>query len=238
MTKPSNQHQIRLPVVIPAAGIGSRMQAPKAKQYLDINGKTIIEHTISLMLSHPNISNVLVVLHPDDTIFKNLAIANNERVKTVIGGAERVDSVLSGLKYLASTTNDSQVLVHDAARPCLSHQDISKLIHACGKQNSGILAIPVADTIKQSEPSKSLIKQTIDRATLWQAQTPQLSNLALLISAIENALRDGATITDEASALEYAGTKVMLVEGQASNLKITRPADLELAEYYLSKSKQ
>ena len=236
MTKQAQQQQIRLPVVIPAAGIGSRMQAQKAKQYLEIHSKTILEHTISLMLSHPNISKVIVVLHPDDTIFNHLAIADNKRVQTIIGGAERVDSVLAGLKYLASTTNDQQVLVHDAARPCLSHNDISKLIHACGTQNSGILAIPVADTIKQAEPSKPLIKQTIDRSVLWQAQTPQLSNLALLIDAIESALREGATITDEASALEYAGVKVMLVEGQASNLKITRPADLALAEYYLSKS--
>jgi 2-C-methyl-D-erythritol 4-phosphate cytidylyltransferase len=236
VTKQAQQQQIRLPVVIPAAGIGSRMQAQKAKQYLEIHSKTILEHTISLMLSHPNISKVIVVLHPDDTIFNDLAIADNERVQTIIGGAERVDSVLAGLKYLASTTNDQQVLVHDAARPCLSHNDISKLIHACGTQNSGILAIPVADTIKQAEPSKPLIKQTIDRSVLWQAQTPQLSNLALLIDAIESALREGATITDEASALEYAGVKVMLVEGQASNLKITRPADLALAEYYLSKS--
>lgn len=236
MTKQAQQQQIRLPVVIPAAGIGSRMQAPKAKQYLEIHSKTILEHTISLMLSHPNISKVIAVLHPDDTIFNHLAIADNKRVQTIIGGAERVDSVLAGLKYLASTTNDQQVLVHDAARPCLSHKDISKLIHACGTQNSGILAIPVADTIKQAEPSKPLIKQTIDRSVLWQAQTPQLSNLALLIDAIESALREGATITDEASALEYAGVKVMLVEGQASNLKITRPADLALAEYYLSKS--
>lgn len=224
------------PVVIPAAGIGSRMQAATAKQYLLIGSKTILEHTIELMLAHKNIALVLVVLHPEDTIFTSLAIAKHPKVVSVVGGAERVDSVLQGLLYLQALGKYEQVLVHDAARPCLQKSDLDKLISACSPNKFGILAVPVADTIKQANcgnHNAHTIHKTIDRSLLWQAQTPQFSSLNILILAIEKALAEGAIITDEASALEYSGFEVLLVEGQTSNIKITRPSDLDLAQYYL-----
>lgn len=210
------------------------MLAPKAKQYLTIGDKTILEHTISTMLSHPNIAQVVVVLHPNDDIFETLEIAKRSDVISVCGGAERVDSVLKGLLYLQKQGQYEKVLVHDAARPCIQHADISKLITQCAPNKSGILAVPVADTIKQATSANSTsISKTIDRSTLWQAQTPQLSSINMLVEAIEKALTEGALITDEASALEYSNIEVLLVEGQTSNIKITRPSDLDLARYYL-----
>jgi 2-C-methyl-D-erythritol 4-phosphate cytidylyltransferase len=230
------------------------MQATVAKQYLTIGQQTVIEHTISNLLSHPAIQNVVVVLHPNDTHFAKLACAIHPQVHTCLGGKERVDSVLQGLRYCVgdnpkSTTStqslNQAVLVHDAARPCVSHAEIDALLHtyeALGEQAKSsagaILATPVVDTIKQqiqtqAKQSQARIESTIDRSLLWQAQTPQLFDLSALINAIENALKDNIGITDEASAMEHIGATVILVEGRPSNIKITRPGDLSLAEFYL-----
>ena len=248
---------LKYTVVLPASGVGSRMQAAVAKQYLAIGQHTVIEHTIANLLSHPAIRNVVVVLHPNDTHFAKLACASHPQVHSCVGGKERVDSVLQGLRYCIATTvseglskNSGQgvnqaVLVHDAARPCVSHAEIDALIgayEAASKKTpystGAILATPVVDTIKQqiapqTSTSEAKIETTIDRSLLWQAQTPQLFNLKALINAIETALKDNISITDEASAMEYIGATVILVEGRPSNIKITRPGDLSLAEFYL-----
>jgi 2-C-methyl-D-erythritol 4-phosphate cytidylyltransferase len=238
----------KFPVVIPAAGIGSRMAAKQAKQYLSIQDKTIIEHTLQLFLTQSNIGPIVVVLNPEDEIFERLAIASDPNILTVIGGQQRVDSVLAGLSLLQSKGYaDEFVLVHDAARPCLNESDLSKLIEeclkACAKEqdiSGAILASPVADTIKKSyssQPSKNpnfLIDSTVDRSQLWHAQTPQMFRINELANAIESGLAMDKTLTDEASAIEYTGKKVLLVEGATSNLKITRPGDLPLALFYLS----
>jgi 2-C-methyl-D-erythritol 4-phosphate cytidylyltransferase len=207
------------------------MQHSKPKQYISIHNKTIIEHSISVLLNHPNISRVIVVLSPDDQIFSSLPVASDVRVHTCIGGAERADSVLAGLKYLGD--KEDWVLVHDAARPCLTAEDLDKLLDLANKERiGGILAMPVKDTMKRSSSDKYIL-HTESRENLWHALTPQFFPRQQLILALETALAEHASITDEASAMEYVGNTVKIVEGKPSNLKVTQPDDLLLAEFYL-----
>lgn len=227
-------------VIVPAAGIGKRMQSDCPKQYLHILGKSIIEHTLDNLLSHPQIERVVVVLNPKDRIFKGLPISKHPQLDIVIGGKERSDSVLAGLNHLS--TSEQWVLVHDAARPCLDHTDLSSLLSLAANGNDGgILAAPVRDTMKRgsaiSSKKLSSVKHTESRDNLWHALTPQFFPLALLKHALNLAINEGAEVTDEASAIEYVSETVMLVEGRASNIKVTRPEDLLLAEFYLSQTK-
>ena len=226
--------------VVPAAGIGSRMNSTVAKQYLSIGTQTVIEHTLNGLLSHPQIKRVVVVLHPQDKVFSTLPIAQDLRVQTVIGGAERVDSVLCGLQHClsASPSNANEwVLVHDAARPCVTQAELDTLLACANHCDGAILAVPVVDTIKRSVGGQidtdASIEKTIDRSLLWQAQTPQFFPLNKLIDAIELAQHEGLIITDEASAMEHSNAEVKLIEGRSSNIKITRPSDLALAAFYL-----
>lgn len=226
-------------VVVPAAGIGKRMQADCPKQYLKIAGKTVIEHTLENLLKHPSINHVIVVLNAQDKTFEHLAIADHPAIKTVLGGNERCDSVLAGLNFLGSL--DQWVLVHDAARPCLAQSDLTALLQLAEQGNSGgILATPVRDTMKRSLTNKQglrqVVKQTESRENLWHALTPQFFKLAILKLALDNAINQQALITDEASAIELLGEEVILVAGKASNIKITQPEDLLLAEFYLTQA--
>ena len=217
-------------VVVPAAGVGSRMQANVAKQYLKINGKTIIEYTIERLLSHNKINKVVVAIAAHDSIFKTLPLSQDSRVEVVIGGAERSDSVLSGLN--ACKDND-WVLVHDAARPCVTHDDINELIAFCEKKQQGaILATPVRDTMKRSNDSEQILHSE-DRSNLWHAQTPQMFNALQLKKALNSALLEQHKITDEASAIEFAGLPSHIVSGREDNIKITRPSDLNMAAFIL-----
>ncbi len=233
-----------LPIVavIPAAGIGSRMQSVCPKQYLKIGGLTILEHTINALLKHPRITHIIVAISPNDSYFHTLPLAQNERIITVNGGGERADSVLSGLEYVTQHFSENTwALVHDAARPCLHFGDLDHLIQLidenvvdpqfCG----GILATPVRDTMKRSHQQDNHIEQTVERTTLWHALTPQFFPALLLKQNIENALSQKATITDEASAMEFAGYEPLLVKGRADNIKVTQPEDLALAEFFLSR---
>ncbi|MFT6268518.1 MAG: 2-C-methyl-D-erythritol 4-phosphate cytidylyltransferase [Alphaproteobacteria bacterium] len=226
------------------------MAANKAKQYLSIQQKTILEHTVEVFLSHRDIGKIVVVLHPQDQIFATLSIANHPQVVAIVGGSERVDSVLAGLNFISNKHLATQfVLVHDAARPCINPSDITKLISQCtaispsDEACGAILACPVTDTIKKASTEKVtlantqstyVIDKTIDRSLLWQAQTPQMFMVNELIAAIELGLANGKKITDEASAMENMGNYVMLVEGPSSNIKITKPSDVALATFYLS----
>jgi 2-C-methyl-D-erythritol 4-phosphate cytidylyltransferase len=222
-------------VVLPAAGIGKRMLSELPKQYLPIASSTIIEHTISKLLNHPQIKRVVVVLSPSDSIFNTLPIAQHDQVETTIGGKERADSVLAGLQHLAG--QDKWVLVHDAARPCLHLDDLTNLL-ALAEQGEigGILACRVRDTMKRANTDKTIHK-TESREDLWHALTPQFFLLDQLKYALEKANKDNALITDEASAIEYINKTVLLVEGRASNIKVTQPEDLLLAEFYLAQTK-
>jgi 2-C-methyl-D-erythritol 4-phosphate cytidylyltransferase len=226
--------------IVPAAGVGSRMKADLPKQYLPLLGKTILEHTIDKLLSHPLINQVVVAVSETDPYFGELAIAKRSEVVRVAGGRERADSVLSALTYLAETVQDDNawVLVHDAARPCVQRADIDRLISEVRMDPvGGILAAPVRDTMKRGD-AQSAIQHTVDRTQLWHALTPQMFRIKQLKQALEQALAAGAGITDEASALEWLGLAPKLVAGRMDNLKVTQPEDLALAEFYLSKEEQ
>ena len=161
------------------------------------------------------------------------AISENPRqnITLVEGGETRAESVLNGLNTIKN--DQAWVLVHDAARPCLTHQDLDKLLQIDDEQGA-ILAIPAVDTIKRANKQQDIIK-TEDRAELWLAQTPQFFRCDLLRNALEQGLSQGANITDEASAMELAGFQPHLVAGRSDNIKVTRPEDLALAEFYLTR---
>lgn len=221
--------------VVPAAGIGSRMKADKPKQYLEIQGKTILEHTLHLLLSHEAIEHIVVAVSPEDRYCTQLEILKQDKITLVQGGETRADSVLNALAHIRSQKQDNQdiwVLVHDAARPCLTLQDIDNLLLIEDIQGA-ILAIPVTDTVKRAD-SREQIQNTEDRSQLWLAQTPQFFQAELLYGALLAAQENGSLVTDEASAMELAGFRPHLVAGRRDNIKVTCPEDLALAQFYLT----
>jgi len=220
--------------VIPAAGIGARMDAGKPKQYLMLGEKKILEHTLSLILSWSQVAGVVVALSPADVYWESLNIFQNPLVHTTVGGRNRADSVLNGLKYLADLAQAQDwVLVHDAARPCVTLASIEKLCDELSQSKTGgILAVPVSDTLKQVD-DHSQIQITVDRKPLWQAQTPQMFRYGILHHCLTQALTNNENITDESSAVELCGYQSKVVEGRSDNIKITRPDDLLLAEFIL-----
>ncbi|ARP37292.1 2-C-methyl-D-erythritol 4-phosphate cytidylyltransferase [Vibrio syngnathi] len=223
--------------VVPAAGVGSRMKADRPKQYLKINGKTILEHTIEKLLSHPQVSQIIVAISDDDPYYPELALNQNPKVVRVSGGSERADSVLSALNYIAEQKLSDWVMVHDAARPCVQLSDIDKLISGAMSHEVGaILAAPVRDTMKRG--AQGQVEHTVDRADLWHALTPQMFRTKPLRNALSQALEQGVSITDEASAFEWKGLSPALIAGRSDNFKITQPEDLALAEFYLSQNKE
>ncbi|CDT19585.1 2-C-methyl-D-erythritol 4-phosphate cytidylyltransferase [Vibrio coralliirubri] len=223
--------------VVPAAGVGSRMKADRPKQYLKIHGKTILEHTVEKLLSHPQVAQIVVAISDDDPYYPELALNQNPQVIRVSGGSERADSVLSALNYIAEQQLSDWVMVHDAARPCVQLSDIDKLISGAMSHDVGaILAAPVRDTMKRG--AQGQIEHTVERADLWHALTPQMFRAKPLWKALSEALQQGASITDEASAFEWKGLSPALVAGRSDNFKITQPEDLALAEFYLSQNKE
>ncbi|CAK9885844.1 MAG: 2-C-methyl-D-erythritol 4-phosphate cytidylyltransferase [Candidatus Erwinia impunctatus] len=218
--------------IVPAAGIGSRMGNTIPKQYLQIAGKTVIEHAVDRLRSHPAITRIIIALSAEDHYFSRLPLADDPAITLVTGGNTRADSVMAGLQIVAAAP---WVLVHDAARPCLHHDDLTALLRLTGcSEVGGILAAPVRDTIKRAEADQSVIAHTVPREALWHALTPQLFPGALLFQCLQRALNNGVTVTDEASALEYCGYRPQLVSGRNDNIKITCPEDLALAAFYLT----
>ena len=210
------------------------MEADCPKQYLPLAGRTVIEHSLDALLNHPAICGAVVAISDTDGYWADLAYQHDKPVHKAQGGAERCHSVLNALHRLAGIAErDDWVLVHDAARPCVRQDDISQLIERCQSHPvGGILAVPVKDTIKKVAESEMIVG-TVDRAMLWHAQTPQMFRLGALRDALQQALAAKAVITDEASAMEWIGQVPRVVEGHADNIKITRPEDLSLAEFYL-----
>ncbi len=225
-------------VIIPAAGIGARMKSDVPKQYLLLNGKTILEQTIHKFISLSFVKCVVVAISANDDLFCALEISKHPKVVIVDGGKERADSVLSGLKA-AHQKNLSWVMVHDAARPCVLQSDIKNLLTQSVQHNcSAILGHPVRDTMKRTHSVQtSNIESTVDRTNLWHAFTPQCCPTELLLSSLKSQLNEygqlNPIITDESSALELAGHNVLIVESSPKNIKITHPEDLEIAEFYL-----
>ncbi|SHI27598.1 2-C-methyl-D-erythritol 4-phosphate cytidylyltransferase [Ferrimonas marina] len=222
--------QATLYAVVPAAGVGKRMGGALPKQYLPLHGRPILSHTLSCLLSHPRVAQVIVAVGPDDEYFSDLPEAADPRLTRVTGGAERADSVRLALQAVAA--EDAWALVHDAARPCLRHEDIDRLLAQCGEQGA-ILASPVRDTMKRAG-GDGCIDHTVERAQLWHALTPQLFPAGALHRALCEAEQQGASITDEASAMERQGWQPRLVSGRPDNIKVTHPDDLRLAQLFLA----
>lgn len=211
------------------------MGSERPKQYLPLAGKSLIEHALAPLLSAPWIAGVMVVLPAGDSLFAQLAVAKDPRVKTIAGGPTRAGSVLAGLRAVAAIAGEQcTVLVHDAARPCVTREELERLRDAARGDAGGLLALPMSDTVKRAEGEHSAA--TIDRRELWRAQTPQLFRLGVLRAALESAQARGLEITDEASAMEAAGHRPRLVRGRESNIKVTYPGDLALAEYWLARN--
>ncbi|WP_286235069.1 2-C-methyl-D-erythritol 4-phosphate cytidylyltransferase [Thalassotalea sediminis] len=231
----------KIVAVVPAAGVGKRMKANCPKQYLTIANKTILQHTVDKLVSHPKISAVVLSISKNDEYFDSTQLSKYENVHIATGGKERVDSVLNGLCAIERLAAD-WVIVHDAARPCITHEDISLLIEQCTRhKRGGLLAVPVRDTMKRAKLMSnglSLVDRTVERQQLWHALTPQMYHAQALQSAIEQALIKGEVVTDEASAMELAGEDSLLVEGRADNIKITQPNDLAMAEFILMKQQE
>lgn len=223
-------------VVIPAAGVGKRMQSAIPKQYLSVHGKTVLEHTLTIFLNCEAVQGVVLVLGAQDEYWATVAPRfAQQRLYRAQGGKERADSVLNGLNYLLQELQlgeETIVLVHDAARPCLSASDLQYLLEQDPDQGA-ILATRVRDTMKRALAGSNQIAHTESRNDLWHALTPQMARLGVLHNALSEALGAGVAITDEASALEWKGLQPLLVEGDARNLKITQAADLALAAFFL-----
>lgn len=266
MSKPQS---FKLWAMVPAAGVGSRMQSDIPKQYLpmtisDNTVMTVLEVTLHKLLSLANICGAVVTLASNDETFSSLSLANDPRIAHTVGGDDRATSVLNGLAYLTEqgAHNQDWVLVHDAARPCVSEASLRRLFgvieglheestaqHRNTEKLGAILAAPVADTLKASiKPNSGTqfsaaknpsvwIQTTVPRDNMWQAHTPQCFRLGDLYSALESALSNNVSITDEASAIEYAGGSVQLVEDARSNIKITRPEDMAIANFILQQQK-
>jgi 2-C-methyl-D-erythritol 4-phosphate cytidylyltransferase len=216
--------------IVPAAGLGRRMESKLPKQYLTIHNKTVLEHTLSRLLSIKSIAAIMVVLDKDDQYFAKLTCANNNRIMTTIGGTERCDSVLSALFALQHKIKaNDRVLVHDAARCCVLPSKVEELITSLKNDKvGGLLGVPVSDTLKQVD-SHQKSTQTLDRSIVWAAQTPQLFPYDLLKQSLENSLAAKQLITDEASAIEYSGLQPQMVMGHHDNIKITHPNDILIA---------
>lgn len=222
----------RCVAIVPAAGSGSRMGSEQPKQYLSLLDKPLIHHTLASLCASPVIERVYVVLSVGDQEWDchDWSGFGERLVPLFCGGASRADSVLNGLRAIADDVEQGDwVLVHDAARPCLAPWHIDTLVRELlHDEVGGILAVPVADTLKR-EGGRLHIAETVPRTGLWQAQTPQMFRYMMLKRALESARQ----VTDEASAMEAMGLRPRLVRGDPTNLKVTYPLDLHLAEWIL-----
>jgi 2-C-methyl-D-erythritol 4-phosphate cytidylyltransferase/2-C-methyl-D-erythritol 2,4-cyclodiphosphate synthase len=230
----------RLWAIVPAAGRGERFAAAASpsipKQYMPLRGKSVLEWSLRALLSEPRIHGIVVVLAAGDERWSEVARnLDSSKLLTAIGGALRQESVMSGLECLAASVQpDDWILVHDAARPCLSAKEIGALIDAleknprdaAGDTGGVVLAAPIVDTIKR-ETANEL--ETVDRTGLWRALTPQVFGYAKLRQALQEAAAAGQAVTDEAQAMQRLGIRAALVPGSPFNIKVTRAEDLEMA---------
>jgi len=229
---------IRYWAIVPAAGAGRRMGSVIPKLYLPLAGQPVIAHTLDTLLRYPRLAGVVVAISAGDEWWPEIAAGRvtDKPLLVVTGGAERSHSVLNSLDALSERTHpDDWVLVHDAARPCLRVADLDRLLTELADDPvGGLLAVPVSDTLKQADAT-GRVAATVDRSQFWRALTPQMFRLGPLRNALRETLARGQLVTDEAAAMEAAGFAPRLVEGRADNLKITRPEDLALAEFYLTR---
>ena len=209
------------------------------KQYLPVCGKPVLAHSIRVFQFHPMVSSITVVLAEDDQWFESAVGLLAANVNTVTGGETRAQSVRNGLRFIADNySNTDWVVVHDAARPCLSPSRFEKFLEqGLESVHGAILAVPVGDTLKRAGDSQEIVS-TVDRSGIWAAQTPQLFRVGVLADAIDMAQEAGCKLTDEASAMEFVGIKPLLVMGSSANIKITHSSDLAIAEALLARKEQ
>ena len=238
-------------VIVPAAGLGTRMAPPSAanagkkatKQFKELGGVPILVHTLRKFANTPAVYEIIVALRQDEIagfraqLEKQFPEILSKRLQMVEGGEHRQDSVASALAHIAAEPEDI-VLVHDAVRPLVTPEIIANVVEAAHKHGAAIAGWPAVDTVKQVERTSegALIKATIPRASIVMAQTPQGFRYGILKKAFDEAATDGFLGTDESSLVERAGLPVVVVMGSPSNIKITTPADMELAEFYLKSS--
>ena len=222
-------------VIVPAAGSSRRMQSATPKQYLPLAGRTVIEWSMAPFLEQGACIGVIVVVAADDAQWQTIACSCDPRVRAVIGGRERADSVLAGVEALRGQCSDQDwILVHDAARPCLERADLERLIQTLQDDSvGGLLAAPLVDTLKLADDEQR-VAATVSREKLWRALTPQMFRYGILSRALAEASRNGVTVTDEAQAVERLQLQPRLVAGSADNFKITLTEDLARAQRLLS----
>ncbi len=226
----------RVAAVVPAAGVGRRMQSSQPKQYLQLGGVTVLEHTIMALSQDPRIEHIFIATSTDDPYFTQLTFKTTTPVTQVNGGATRAASVERGVAA-AVHAGFTWVAVHDAARPCLTAPELKQVLdQALADEVGALLALPVGDTLKR-EGADQTVLSTVDRSQLWQAQTPQVFRSEALLSGLLQLGVDNPQLTDEASVLEALGKRPKLVQGQRSNIKITLPGDEKLAELWLTAKK-
>jgi 2-C-methyl-D-erythritol 4-phosphate cytidylyltransferase len=228
--------QLRVHALIPAAGHSVRFGGTTLKQYAHLNGLPVMEHSIAAVSRHKAVKSVTVALSSDDGIYDQLIRPNWPAVQTVTGGDSRARTVMNGLDFILENDPDCEwVLVHDAARPCLSYGALDRLLQeGLASESGAILAVPVNDTLKLAGED-GRIEKTVDRSACWSAQTPQLFRAAALASNLRSALSSERLPTDEAAAMEWAGEHPLLVMGSSKNIKITGAEDLALAEFILQR---
>jgi len=221
--------------IVPAAGIGRRMRAKVPKQYLNLNGRPIIETSLARISSLTYVRQIVVMLNPEDTVWPTLGLEQNPKIVCQYGGENRYQTVLNGLRYLSSQAHDDDwVLVHDAARPCVRRSDIDTLFEQIADHPvGGLLGAPVDNTLKRIDGQQE-VSGTVDRAEVWNAFTPQVFRFRLLLDALDTVDKGQKTVTDESTAVEALGYRPKMVPGNRDNIKITHPNDLNLAAQILS----
>lgn len=236
MTVASSDVDFPVWAVVPAAGQGKRLPGPIPKQYRKLLGKTVLDHALSTLLAYPAIQHLVVAVSAEDEYWPQSQYCEHPRLSTCPGGAERADSVLAGLDALAAMPQapgaKDAVLVHDAARALLPRSALDSLLQQPPGADGALLALPCQDSLKFSEDGQQ-VTRSLNRALIWQAQTPQMFEFAALRAALRSALQAGEAITDEASCMERAGLHPRLVRGDARNLKITTAGDFVLAKALL-----
>jgi len=226
--------------VLPAAGIGRRMGSTTPKQYLSIAGQPLLLHALRRLSEVPQIEKIVIVIHPQDKhwaeLAQQIAVEFADRIMTVEGGDERYHSVLNALTAMTKFADPNDwVMVHDAVRPCVRPADIERLIEQVAAHSvGGLLGSAVDNTLKRVD-SQSQVLETVDRESYWNALTPQMFRFGLLKESIEAVVASGAQVTDEAAAIEVAGFSPLMVAGNKDNIKITHEADLVLASQILIK---
>ena len=239
----------KLWAVIPAGGTGLRYGSETPKQYITVAGATVLEHVLNAFLALNVFESIVVPVSPEDDIFRGLAGAKQESIVSIAGGLERSDSVYAGLDWIRAqgAGKNDWVFVHDAVRPLITRDEMNALLNAIDTPDCPgvVLGMPASDTLKRIDQKRGheggtgiYIIETVDRAGLWHAMTPQVFQLNELIDALDQMRVSGLFVTDEAQAMEATGTIPWLIRGLRSNIKLTYPEDLKLIEAILSSRKE